>query len=673
MQHAVQMALPLLVEEPQSSVPIDAEFDVAFADTIARYESYNKHLYRPNTYLHKWWARRCGSTFRAILKHLVADEVKRDYYAPGGLEGRIVLDPMMGGGTTLHEAIRLGANVIGADIDPIPVLQARATLSDLPLEQLEEAFAHMFKSMREELGDLFETSCPTCGRPAELRYVLYGALRRCACGPVLSVDSTVLRHNSDGSAIRLCERCHDIVRDQEPCRCAHGQAEPRIVEKGTPACPTCGARYRDDVDIPFYARYVPLAVAGQCAQDGLFFAAPRPEDVARIERANAQRGELDFGPIQDFAVQAGPKSSDLLRRGIAHYLELYSSRQLLYLHRAIELLPSFDPLVRLNLALLVSTSLEFNSMLCGYKGGDKRRPGAVRHTFSHHAYSFPHTALENNPLYPEKASGTLQGLFHSRIRRARTWALEPEERRIGRAGPRAGKAHAVVVRGEVDLGTEVQAFEELETGSRRFLLIQGSSASLDLGAEVVDYVVTDPPYFDSVQYGDLAAFFRVWLRRLLPAEADWEYDLDQAAVDPQADGNGPYTRVLGDIFNQCHRVLKKETGRLIFTYHHWNPKGWAALTQALQRARFVLLNRYVVHSENPASVHILDLKALRHDAILVLAPREGGATGEWALPAQVDATDSRQFCEDCATVLGWLLNARLGDAEIDDVWGALLG
>jgi adenine-specific DNA methylase len=186
-------------------------------------------------------------------------------------------------------------------------------------------------------------------------------------------------------------------------------------------------------------------------------------------------------------------------------------------------------------------------------------------------------------------------------------------------------------------------------------------------------VVTDPPYFDSVQYSDLAAFFRVWLRSLLPVEADWEYDLGESAVDPQANGNGQYTRVLGDIFGECHRVLKKETGRLVFTYHHWNPKGWAALTKALQGAGFVLLNRYVVHSENPASVHILDLKALKHDAILVLVPRESGLAREWALPQAVDATDSRQFCEDCATVLGWLLNAELSGAEIDDVWDSLLG
>ncbi len=42
----------------------------------------------PIPYLHKWWARRCGSTFRTILKQFVADATSRDYYSVGGLEGK---------------------------------------------------------------------------------------------------------------------------------------------------------------------------------------------------------------------------------------------------------------------------------------------------------------------------------------------------------------------------------------------------------------------------------------------------------------------------------------------------------------------------------------------------------------------------------------------------------
>ncbi len=127
LQTSRQLAFDELDRAPQAAVSlaIDEYFPEALTNELAKQEAFNKHLFRPNTYLHKWWARRCGSTFRAILKQFVPDPERQDYYAPGGLEGKIVLDPMMGGGTTLHEAIRLGANVIGADIDPIPVVQAR--------------------------------------------------------------------------------------------------------------------------------------------------------------------------------------------------------------------------------------------------------------------------------------------------------------------------------------------------------------------------------------------------------------------------------------------------------------------------------------------------------------------------------------------------------------------
>jgi SAM-dependent methyltransferase len=672
MQASYQLGLPLAPKPGLSNgraIPIDAEFDVELAKAIAGLESYNKHLYRPNTYLHKWWARRCGSTFRLILKHLVENEHQRDYYAPGGLEGKIILDPMMGGGTTLHEAIRLGANVIGADIDPIPVLQARATLSDIPLSDLEAAFDGFYRALRVELGPFFVTACPTCGQTTEMRLTLYGLRRTCECGPALFVDSTVLRHEPDGASIRICRRCHAITRNDDACHCLQPSVtdRPPLVEKGTKACETCGTPYRDDFEAPYYTRYTPLVIVGQCPQHGLFFAQPTLADLACIERADARRAGLDFGPSEDFAVDPGPKSSDLIRRGITNYLDLFSSRQLLYLRQAMDLLPSFDPLVRLNLALLASTSLEFNSMLCGYKGGHKRRPGAIRHTFSHHAYSFPYTALENNPLYPEKASGTLQSLFHTRVRRARQWALQPKERII-----KDSTSRTVSLRGEVDIGTEVRQAVDLRSGTRRFLLIQGSSASLDLDADGVDYVVTDPPYFDSVQYSDLAAFFRVWLKRLVPTDVQWDYDLAESAVDPHAGGEGQYTEVLSAIFAECHRVLRKDGGRFVFTFHHWNPRGWAALTLALKHARFVLLNRYVVHSENPVSVHISNLRALTHDAILVLAPVEARTVRHWDLPAAVCKTDSLSFCEDCATALGWMLNADLADAEIELQWSRLL-
>lgn len=668
--------------------PIDATFDETFADKIAQLETYNKHIYRPNTYLHKWWARRCGSTFRLILKALVDDETQRNYYEPGGLEGKIVLDPMMGGGTTVHEAIRLGANVIGADIDPIPVLQARASLADLRLADLAQTFDQFQRSLRAQVTEYFRTSCPVCAEPVELWMMLYALRQQCACGESLVVDALTLRHLPDGRAVRLDPVTHDIYYEDELVSKARGGGEKRpLRERQSTTCPTCSQEYHEDYTIPYWQRYVPVALAGRCPQHKLFFAALREDDWAAIEQANALRPQLSLNPA-DFTIDPGSKSQTLLDRIIANYLDLFTSRQLLYLDAASRWLNSEQfsvnseqspntehrtlntDLFRLNLALLTSTSLEFNTLLCGYKGyGTKtKRPGSIRHAFTYHAYSFPYTALENNPLYLRRASGNLQNLFDSRIVRGRTWARQPVERRPnGKKG-----AEKVEIVGEVDAGHEVFDFAKLKEGSRRFLLQQGSSTALDLPDNSVDFIVTDPPYFDSVQYSDLAAFFRVWLRQFLPDDALWQYALGGSAVEATTNGSGAdYTAVLSGIFQECRRVLQ-DNGRFIFTFHHWNPKGWAALTIALQRAGFSLVTRYVVHAENLASRHIVGQNALVHDVILVCAPVDEGMGGEWEEVAAVTLTDSTQFCYDCGSILGWLLKRGASEAEIETTWHHLL-
>jgi hypothetical protein len=390
--------------------PPDLRFDPAFANTFSQIESYNKH----------WWARRCGSTLRLILKALVEDSDQHDYYAPGGLEGKVILDPMMGGGTTLHEAIRLGANVIGADLDPIPVLQARATLTEFPLEKLEVAFETLYHELCSELAPLFRTSCPTCDQPTGIRFTLFGVRRACECGPALLVDSVDLRTESDGRVIRICSRCRRISQNGDPCRCPSGEAGMAIVEKGTRACQSCGARYREELHTPYWARFEPLAIVGECAVHGLFFRPPAAADQTRLRRANAMRPVL---PPEEFAINTGPKSADLLRRGVNCYLDLFSSRQLLYLQHAERIVSAFDWPAQLNLALLVSTSLDFNSMLCGYPSRifvslhrAREQPPLPQESFRHAAKAVPRP----HPPCPSLGGSTGGATIHRRFSTQRT-------------------------------------------------------------------------------------------------------------------------------------------------------------------------------------------------------------------------------------------------------------
>jgi putative DNA methylase len=663
-REARQLAFDELYRFPQARIrlAIDESFPEQFANEISQQEVFNKHLFRPNTYLHKWWARRCGSTFRAILKQFVPNPERRDYYAPGGLEGKIVLDPMMGGGTTLHEAIRLGANVIGVDIDPIPIVQARASLTQVALDELRIAFNQFFTDLYHSLGHYFQTECPVCEQTLDAQYTFYGLRKFCACGEVVQIDQYDLRHETNRT-IRIWPESWEITDSQQP---PGGQTKTtRLITKAEKVCSACGQKYQELLDRPYYTRYVPIAIVGACLEHGLFFHPPRQADLMRLDEANSQRRGLDFGPVENFAVKDGPKSGDLLRHNVHSYLELFSSRQLLYLHEAIQQLRNYHGPVRLNLALLVSTSLEFNSLLCGYKGWYKRRPGAIRHVFALHAYSFPYTALENNPVNRQKSSGNLQILFQNRIERGRKWAVAPVERKINQNG----RTQIVKIPGEMDGGVEIFDQTSLVTGQQKFWLIHGDSRSLSIEDHSIDLIVTDPPYYDSVQYSDLATFFRVWLTRLLPTQVDWTYDETRSAVATKtADSDTSFMTILSGIFQECGRVLRQDTGRLVFTFHHWDANAWAELTIALKQAGFKLMNAYVVFSEHPISVHINNLNSIKHDTILVFALEETVSASRWPPLEQIDTNDSEKFCRQCGTALGWLLESTHSQAEIRTIW-----
>src|SRR5262252_5048161 len=92
------------------------DFPFDFLSQIAQRESWRKEIYRPVYHVHKWWATRLGSVFRAILLagNLGAEaDIWGEFYKRHDFRDCVVLDPFMGSGTTIGEALKLGCRAIG--------------------------------------------------------------------------------------------------------------------------------------------------------------------------------------------------------------------------------------------------------------------------------------------------------------------------------------------------------------------------------------------------------------------------------------------------------------------------------------------------------------------------------------------------------------------------------
>ena len=164
---------------------IEEGFPIVEINRLAEPE---RNAFKPIYQMHKWFARRASCVFRAILLAAlkpagtdVMEEFYKDHTHDPDTNGKVILDPFMGGGTTVVEALRLGCKVIGIDLNPVAWFIVKTEVEPVDLDELSAAFDRLAarltasgKPLREELLSHYKTECPACGNPdADIIYVFW--------------------------------------------------------------------------------------------------------------------------------------------------------------------------------------------------------------------------------------------------------------------------------------------------------------------------------------------------------------------------------------------------------------------------------------------------------------------------------------------------------------------
>ncbi len=156
---------------------------------INRLAAPERNAFKPIYQMHKWFARRASSVFRAILLGCLkpaGTDIMADFYRDHSNDpdtvGKVILDPFMGGGTTVVEALRLGCKVVGVDLNPVAWFIVKTEVEPVDLDELRAAFDRLVnrpvawsgKSLRETLLTEYKTNCPCCGSPdADIIYTFW--------------------------------------------------------------------------------------------------------------------------------------------------------------------------------------------------------------------------------------------------------------------------------------------------------------------------------------------------------------------------------------------------------------------------------------------------------------------------------------------------------------------
>lgn len=612
-------------------------------DEYAGNESHSRHHYRPVYSLHKWWARRSGTTFRTLgIAALSPEETTKDDIlsrtSAGGCEGRFfekgggndlenatILDPFTGGGTTLVELNRLGAQTIGYELNPVAWWTTKKTTDDVDLDKLESEFDEVVSDVRNELRQYYTTVDPDSGDKEEIQYAFQSQRVPClTCNESVNLfkNYKLGAHKSTSPAAVYCPNTdcsHRVIslnreiQDIETCPECETEFDPNDGNYGRGKY-ICSNGHKHDVketlqrldERPVFDTY---ALKFKTAGGAEKFKSLDDTDHQTLQNVKSEYQRLkDDLPVPDQKIPVGDETNRIVNNyNYERFRDLFTERHLLthgkLFERAMEV---EDQNISEFIITAISNTLMMNSLLCVW---DPRRQygGDV---FKRHAYIPRVEPVEANPINERGGRTSVQNFFN-RVYKAKKYCEEPFEK-VKNAN--TGDTEDIAIQNE-------RVAEE-----RREALRCKTSERMEEDDESVDYVITDPPYYDNVQYSELSDFFYVWLREALEEEySEFEPKLVPKAREivsnKQANKDEEFfVNSLTNVFAECHRVLKDD-GELIFTYHHNENEAWSVILEAIIESGFTIGGAYPVQSEKSNSTHIEDLDNAEYD-ILIFANKD---------------------------------------------------
>ena len=556
--------------------------------------------------------------------------------ALGGAPGSrpLVVDPFAGGGSIPLEALRVGADAFASDLNPVPVLLNKVVLEYIPkygqrlADEVRKWGEWIKREAEKELAEFYPKDAdgatpiaylwartiqcegPGCGAEVPLMRSLWlakkskrsVALQLLAKPKVKRVDFQII----------LQQGGKWVVQDNTKTTIADPKFDGTI-KKGSVTCPCCGyttpvARVRNQ----FKSRNggsndarLMCVVTTSANTQGRSYRQPTERDFAAIRSARSElerreknhKGPFTLVPKETFS-GLEPRRIPVPQYGMNCFGDLFSARQLLALTTLCRLSSELAhqsiadsglmTAVRTLLALAIDKQADLANSLCAWEPIAE----CPRHLFSKQAIN----------MVWDFAEGVITGESSG------AWNIQVErmEHILSSIGSNWQPGHVEIA----------------------------SATAQTLPNDVADAVITDPPYYFSVPYADLADFFYVWLRRQL---ADIHPDLFRTDVTPKDDEcvqnlahsavahlqknreffENSMVRALGE-----SRRVGKPSGIGVVVFAHSSTEAWESLLGALISAGWCVTASWPLDTEMASRIVAQRQVTLASSVHLVCRPRE---------------------------------------------------
>ena len=221
------------------------------------------------------------------------------------------------------------------------------------------------------------------------------------------------------------------------------------------------------------------------------------------------------------------------------------------------------------------------------------------------------------------------------------------------------------------LDREAYCIRELAKVRNPSTVTRGNAEKLFYDDETFDAVITDPPYYSSIYYADLSAFFYVWLKRIVGDLYPEHFTLPappkrrEAVAQPSEHGgdakkaNAHYQDMMRRSFAEARRVLKPGAP-LVCVYAHRTTEGWATLIRALVDAGLTVTEAWPVQTESRGRVNALGAAALSDSIFFVARRREVAGAGQYETEV---APELHRIARERVTTL-WAGGKGIGGADL---------
>ncbi|MEQ9357486.1 DUF1156 domain-containing protein [Coleofasciculus chthonoplastes] len=407
------------------------------------------------------------------------------------------------------------------------------------------------------------------------------------------------------------------------------------LSRGVGKCPNCGSVIEDE-SIKAYSSVNNLghqiyAVAYKKGKSNLYFRLPDQIDLDGLENAQLALKQKYADLTVANLIPSEPTSTGLhdsprnYEYGLRQYEDCFNARQLLTLVTYVEIIneaksklqaeyePEKAEAISTYLALVLDRCIDANCRLVIYNAAR----ACIQKASTQHALNL----MWN---YPEVNGAT------------ELWQACQEEaaRDYTKLCSLFGtKPHSIGLPG-------------IEHYDPKSIQIEAASADslFHIPDNSIDAIITDPPYYSTIQYAELSDFFYVWMKRTLgdifPEIFLTELtDKDREAVaNPSrfrnmgisADelANQDYEAKMALAFSEYYRVLRDD-GVMTVQFNHKDSGAWDVLAKSLIDAGFEITASWAVSTENPQNLHQAKKNSVSSTVLLVCRKRDPNAEQAW--------------------------------------------